>query len=97
MDDLEILELIFISGILTNYDAYLHVLSDVPTRGQFLPGGLTQTQAHLDQLVTWKVENKMLLNPEKSSYTIFSRSKEEFVTRLTVNGSKMTKNQQLKF
>jgi hypothetical protein len=31
----------------------------------------------------------MLLNPEKCNYLMFSRSKEEFVTRLTVNGNKI--------
>ena len=31
----------------------------------------------------------MQLNPEKSNYLIFSRAKENFVTRLTVNGTKI--------
>ena len=31
----------------------------------------------------------MYLNAKKYSYTVFSRSKEQFVTRLTVNNSKI--------
>ena len=50
---------------------------------------LPRVSSYLGQLVAWTAENKMLLNPEKPSYTIFSRSKEDFVTRLTVNRSKI--------
>ena len=37
------------------------------------------------------------LNPDKCSYLIFSRAKVDFVTRLSVNGKKLTRKLQLKF
>ena len=79
MDDLKILELIMMSGILVDYDVHQHVPSDVPIGTQFLPSSETKTQTPLDQLVAWTDRNKMLLNPEKSSYTIFSRSRDFFL------------------
>ena len=89
IDDLEILELIMISGILIDYDVYTHVPSDIPVDHQFLPTSATQTQVHLDRLAEWTEENKMKLNPDKCNYMILSRAKNDFVTRLSVNGTKI--------
>ena len=41
IDDLQVLELIMLAGILTDYDVYLHVPSDIPLDHKFL-SGLTQ-------------------------------------------------------
>ena len=89
IDDLQITELVMLSGILMDYNHYDHVPSDVSVDHKFLPGSATQMQAHLDQLSNWTDANKLKLNPDKCNYIIFSRSKEHFVTRLTVNGSKI--------
>ena len=89
IDDLEILELIMMTGILIDYDVISHVPSDVPVDSQFLPASSFQTQTNLDLLATWTESNKMHLNTAKCNYVIFTRSQEQFVTRLTVNGNKI--------
>ena len=89
IDDLEILELILLSGILHEYDGYSHVPSDLPQDYSYLAGNTTQTQANLDSISRWTDFNQMKLNPQKCSYMLFSRSREQFVTRLTVNNNKI--------
>ena len=89
IDDLEILELVLLTGILEDYDGVSYVPSDLPLDHQFLPGSSTLTQTNLDNIAKWTFDNKMLLNPDKCSYMLFSRSKEQFITRLTVNSNKI--------
>ena len=89
IDDLQVLELIMLAGILTDYDVYLHVPSDVPLDHKFLSGADTNMQSHLDKLSVWTTDNLMKLNPDKCSYIIFSRAKVDFVTRLSVDGTKI--------
>ena len=48
-----------------------------------------QMQNHLDELSKWTENNLMLLNEEKSNYIIFSRSKQNFCTRLELNNSNL--------
>ena len=69
-----------LSGILQQYDGYAHVPSDIPLDYSFLPGNTTNTQSNLDTISRWKNSNQMRLNPQKSSYMVFSRSREKFVT-----------------
>ena len=89
VDDLQILELIMLAGILQDYDIFSHVASDVPIDHQFLNPADTLIQSQLDQLAFWTDQNLMKLNPEKCDYLILSRCQQDFVTRLTVNGSKI--------
>ena len=89
IDDLQILELVMLRGILQDYETYLHVPSDIPLDHRYLDASSTNMQSYLDQTALWTSQNLMKLNPEKSSYTIFSRAKEDFVTRLTINGTKI--------
>ena len=89
MDDLKILELIMMTGILQDYNIHAHIPSDIPLDHQFLPPNTYNTQSNLDQLSSWTLDNKMLLNPLKCNYLIFSRSQEKFVTRLIVDGEKI--------
>jgi hypothetical protein len=91
IDDLELLELIMMSGILVDYDVMSHVPSDIGTHQRFLPPETFQTQQHLDSIATWTDLNLMKLNSAKSNYMIFSRSQEEFATRLTINGQTIKK------
>ena len=42
-------------------------------------------QKKLNSISDWTEENLMMLNESKCSYTIFTRSKSEFSTRLTLN------------
>jgi Zn ribbon nucleic-acid-binding protein len=96
IDDLEILELIMMTGILQDYNVHSHVPSNVPVDYLFLPPERFQTQARLDQLAFWTEDNKMVLNAEKCNYVIFSRSQEDFVTRLTVNEDKIDQMETVK-
>jgi hypothetical protein len=89
IDDLQILEMIILSGILSDYNVHTHVPSDIPLDHRFLQGSSTRTQANLDQIAQWTDQNDMELNTAKCNYILFSRSKEDFVTRLTVNGIKI--------
>ena len=89
IDDLQLLELVMLTGLLKDYDTYMHIPSDVPLDHKFLQGSDTLMQSYLDQIAVWTSQNLMKLNPEKSNYLLFSRAKESFVTRLTVNGTKI--------
>ena len=89
IDDLQILELIMLTGILSDYNIYMHVASDIPLDHKFLDGGYTNMQSHLDRLSQWSDSNLTKLNPAKCSYMILSRAKEDFVTRLSVGGTKI--------
>ena len=62
-----------------------HVASDVGVDQRFLsPQGL-ETQLALDKIALWTDENLMQLKESKTIYISFTRAKEEFATRLTVN------------
>ena len=70
IDDLEILELLMLSGILEDYNTLEHVPSDIPLDHKFLPGAATNTQSSLDNIARWTTDNQMLLNPSKCSYML---------------------------
>ena len=52
---------------------------------KYLPATSYSTQNHLNSISSWTQENLMKLNEAKSSYMVFSRSKENFATRLFAN------------
>ena len=84
--DLSIIELILLGDILTEYNFYQHVASDVGVDELFLsPQGLA-TQVNLDKIAKWTEENLMLLRETKTDYQVFTRVQNRFATRLTVNG-----------
>ena len=85
VDDLEILELIRLTGILIDYDTKSHVPSDIGPHQQFLPPESYNTQSYLNSISDWTNSSLMKLNPAKSSYMVFTRSKEQFATRLMLN------------
>ena len=72
IDDLEILELIMLSGILQEYDGFSHVPSDLPQDYKYLAGNTTQTQANLNFISRWTDSNKMKLNPKKCFLAVWS-------------------------
>ena len=86
IDNMEILELVRMTGILIDYDCQAHVPSDIGTHQQFLPPDKCDMQSRLDQISRWTTSNIMKLNSSKSNYMVFSRSQEEFVTRLAIDG-----------
>jgi hypothetical protein len=85
-DDLSILELVMIGGILTEYDFHQHVASDIGIGEKFLPTQLLETQPRLDSIADWTSQNLMRLNEDKTNYLVFTRAQQPFATRLTVNG-----------
>ena len=93
IDDLSTLELIYLTGILTEYDFINHVASDIGIDQKFLPPQSTQTQINNDNLVLWTEENKMKLNENKSNYMIFTRMREEFASRFTLNNKFLDKKE----
>ena len=85
-DDLHFLELLLLSGLLVEYEHLLHVPSDVSPEQLFLPPEILRAVDTLDSISEWTEQNKMLLNPLKSSFTLFSKSKQNFTTRLKIDG-----------
>ena len=85
IDDLEILELISLTGILQDYDIWSHVPSDISVDQQFLSATHLNTQTNLNKIAHWTDQNIMQINSKKSNFMLFSRSKENFTTRLTIN------------
>ena len=84
-DDLQVLELVVLGDILTEYNFKNHVASDVGIGQQFLDPESFGMQEKLNTIATWTDENLMKLNEEKSNYIIFTKAREEFAARLTLN------------
>ena len=84
-DDIEIIEFLVLAELLQNYDIVNHVASDVPVDNLYLPPEKFKMQNHLNGISEWTNKNLMLLNEEKSKYIIFTRSKQQFSTRLSLN------------
>ena len=89
IDDLSLLQLVLLSGLLVEYNFYSHVASDIASDSKFLPANTYNTQKHIDQISNWTEVNLMKLNETKCKYMIFTRTKEKFTTRLKVNGENM--------
>ena len=93
IDDLSVLQLICMSGLPMYYDFLQHVASDVGIGDRFLPPTKYGMQETLNQLSTWTSNNLMNLNAAKCNYMIFSRSKEQFATRLHINNTVLERKQ----
>ena len=85
IDDLSVLHLVLMSGLLTEYDFLQHVASDIGVDQLFLPPQNYQTQDSLNFVSNWTNENLMRLNEQKCNYMVFSRSETDFATRLKLN------------
>ena len=85
IDDLSVLQLILLSGLLVDYDFHHHVASDVGIDQQYLPASSYNTQHSLDYISNWTKDNLMKLNQAKCNFMVFSRSKTEFATRLLID------------
>ena len=73
-----------LGDILTEYNFYQHVASDVGVDELFLnPQGLA-TQMNLDKIALWTEENLMLLRESKTDYLVFTKAQNRFATRFTV-------------
>ena len=95
-DDLTILELIALGGVLTEYNFKEHVPSDIAVDQLFLNPSNFKTQENLCELENWTTSNIMRLNEAKTKYILFNRIRTPFTTRLTVNGQWLERKQYLK-
>ena len=86
IDDLTLLELVCLSGILTEYNHTLHVPSDIGLGHSYLPAEKFQTQENLNNVASWSEQNQVKLNEPKCKYMVFTRTQEDFSTRLQING-----------
>jgi hypothetical protein len=89
IDDLSVFQLVCLSRLLTEYNFHQHVASDIGVEERFLPAANYGTQDSLNYISNWTEENMMQLNVAKCSYMIFSRSEEQFATRLTIGNTKL--------
>ena len=85
IDDVITVENVNIENKLHQYDVWNHVPSDIPTQERFLAPHTFESQNIINNIALWTEENKAKLNVGKSKYMIFSKSKEQFTTRLSVN------------
>ena len=95
-DDLSIMELLMIGNLLTDYDFYSHVASDIGIDQKYLPTEHLHTQTNLDRLSSWTSDNLMRLNENKTKYLIFNRARQDFSTRLSLNGQTIERQQHIK-
>ena len=85
IDDLSILQLVCLAGLLLEYKFESHIPSDIAIDQLYLPPETFQTQKHINSISDWTKQNLMKLNAAKSNYMIFSRTKDKFTTRLKMN------------
>ena len=95
-DDLSILELVMLGSLLTEYNFYEHVASDVGIDQKFLSPQHLSTQYNLDQIALWTRNNLMRLNENKTSYIVFTRARQSFATRLTLNSNLLERKNSIK-
>jgi len=95
-DDLSILDLITLGGVLTDYNFAEHVASDIGVDEKFLKPELSCTQQNFNRIAAWTAQNKMKLNEAKTTYMIFSRARNTFATRFTVNGKHLERTKGIK-
>ena len=85
-DDLNILEVVILGNILSEYDFSSHVAADVGLGERFIPAQELEIQENLNRIAVWTDSNLMKLKESKTDYIIFTRAREQFATRLTLNG-----------
>ena len=95
VDDLSVLELVMLAGLLSEYNFKNHVASDIGIDEQYVDAVNLKTQENLNNIASWTDENKIKLNEAKTNYIIFSRSDSEFATRLTMNGKTQSRGSQV--
>ena len=61
-----------------------------------MPTEHLQTQINLDRLSSWTSDNLMRLNENKTKYVIFTRAKQDFSTRLSLNGQFIERQEHIK-
>ena len=70
-DDLSVLELVMLGGLLSSYNFKDHVASDISIDQKFLSPSHFKSQQYLTSIASWTQENLMKLNIEKSNYVYY--------------------------
>ena len=96
IDDISLLHLVCLAGLLMDYNYHHHVPSDIGTADQFLHPSSFNTQTTLNNISDWSKENLMKINEEKCYYMTFSRSNSNCVTRLNMNDTNLDKRKSTK-
>ena len=96
IDDLSILQLVFLSGLLKQYNFQDHVASDIAVEEKFISPDNLETQEHLQKISDWTKDSKMKLNERKCNFILFSRSSDLFTTRLSINGVNLERQREVK-
>ena len=96
VDDLTVLELVMMGGLLTDYNFKQHVASDIGIDELYIPATSLKTQGNLNKISEWTDVNKMMINEDKSNYMVFSRSETEMATRLVLNGQTIERKEETK-
>ena len=94
IDDLSLLQLVCLSGLLIDYNVYQHVPSDIGIDDQYLPPESYPTQNTLNTVANWTQQNLMQMNEAKCNYMSFSRSPSKFAARLSINNVLLGKKPQ---
>ena len=81
---------------MSDYDFKSHVASDVGIDQQFIQTQHLATQKNLHDIANWTKTNKMQLNENKTSYIIFNRTRNDFATRININGKLIERNRAIK-
>ena len=96
VDDLSVLELVMLAGLLTEYNFKQQVASDIGIDEKYVPATCLETQDHLNKISDWTDLHLMQLNKKKTNYMVFSRSGTEFATRLSVKGETIDRIEETK-
>ena len=96
VDDLTVLELVMMGGLLSEYNFKQNVASDIGIDEQYVSADNLATQDYLNNIAQWTTDNKMKVNEDKSSYMVFSRSETEMATRLTMNNLTIDRVEEIK-
>ena len=96
IDDIEVLDLVMLSGVLRDYDYWSHVPSDIGIEQKYLPTEYSNIQRYLHNIQTWSDVNLTKLNVEKSNYIVFSRCHTDFALRLFMNNENIERKKAIK-
>ena len=81
---------------ISSHNIKQQVPNDIPTTNLFIPPEHLKSQNYLDQIQKWTVNQKMMLNQEKTKYMIFNFGKQQFSTRLSLKGKVLEEVKEIK-
>ena len=87
IDDASLFQFICLAGLLVAYNCLEHIPSDVGVDQKYLPIESLPLPKILESVNQWTEDHKMQLNTKKCNFMIFSRSNENFATRILINGN----------